>query len=109
MPFFCFSACHYVLDAIHVAIQALRQIAVKTVNTTPSETPARRHRRDGSYGPGRRRNQEHPALFDSESFDEVAAMAGIPYCRSLDLYLDRQTYREAGFLSFHLAHMALTH
>lgn len=47
--------------------------------------------------------------FGSEPFDEAAAMAGIPYCRSLDLYLDRQTQREADGLPFHLAHMALTH
>ena len=47
--------------------------------------------------------------FGSERFDEAAAMAGIPYCRSLDLYLDRQTQREAEALPFHLAHMALTH
>lgn len=47
--------------------------------------------------------------FGSERFDEAAAMAGIPYCRSLDLYLDRQTQREAEALPFHLAHMALLH
>lgn len=47
--------------------------------------------------------------FGSERFDEAAAMAGVPYCRSLDLYLDRQTQREAEALPFHLAHMALTH
>ncbi|MPS28825.1 MAG: hypothetical protein E2576_11980 [Alcaligenaceae bacterium] len=47
--------------------------------------------------------------FGSERFDEAAAMAGIPYCRSLDLYLDRQTQREAEALPFHLAHLALTH
>lgn len=47
--------------------------------------------------------------FGSEHFDEAAAMAGIPYSRSLDLYLDRQTQREAEALPFHLAHMALLH
>ncbi|KCB21824.1 hypothetical protein L539_0351 [Bordetella hinzii 5132] len=47
--------------------------------------------------------------FGSEHFDEAAAMAGIPYSRSLDLYLDRPTQREADGLPFHLAHMALTH
>ena len=47
--------------------------------------------------------------FGSERFDEAAAMAGIPYCRSLDLYLDRQTQNEADALPFHLAHMALLH
>lgn len=47
--------------------------------------------------------------FGSERFDEAAAMAGVPYCRSLDLYLDRQTQREADSLPLHLAHMALTH
>ncbi len=47
--------------------------------------------------------------FGSERFDEAAAIAGIPYCRSLDLYLDRQTQREAEALPFHLAYMALTH
>lgn len=47
--------------------------------------------------------------FGSERFDEAAAMAGIPYSRSLDLYLDRQTQREAEALPFHLAHMALLH
>jgi len=47
--------------------------------------------------------------FGSKRFDEAAAMAGIPYSRSLDLYLDRQTQREADALPFHLAHMALLH
>jgi hypothetical protein len=47
--------------------------------------------------------------FGSERFDEAAAMAGIPYCRSLDLYLDRKTQREADALPFNLAHMALMH
>lgn len=47
--------------------------------------------------------------FGSARFDEAAAMAGIPYCRALDLYLDRQTQREADALPFHLAHMALMH
>jgi hypothetical protein len=47
--------------------------------------------------------------YGSEPFDEAAATAGIPYCRSLDLYLDWQTQREADGLPFHLAHMALTH
>ena len=47
--------------------------------------------------------------FGSERFDAAAAMAGIPYSRSLDLYLDRQTQREAEALPFHLAHMALLH
>lgn len=47
--------------------------------------------------------------FGSERFDEAAEIAGIPYCRSLDLYLDRQTQRKADALPFHQAHMALLH
>ncbi|PWB16559.1 hypothetical protein [Comamonas sp. JNW] len=47
--------------------------------------------------------------FGSEHFDEAAARAGIPYSRSLDLYLDRQSQREADSLPLHLAHMALMH
>ncbi|WP_287916629.1 hypothetical protein [Comamonas sp.] len=47
--------------------------------------------------------------FGSERFDEAAEIAGIPYCRSLDLYLDRKTQREADALPFHQAHMALLH
>lgn len=47
--------------------------------------------------------------FGSERFDEAAALAGIPYSRALDLYLDRQTQREAEALPFHQAHMALLH
>jgi hypothetical protein len=47
--------------------------------------------------------------FGPEHFDEAAARAGIPYSRSLDFYLDRQTQREADSLPFHLAHTVLMH
>lgn len=41
--------------------------------------------------------------FGSERFDEAAAMAGIPYSRAWDLYLDRKTWAVAE--SQPLAHM----
>ncbi len=31
----------------------------------------------------------------SEEFDEAATLAGQPYCRALDLYVDRETKRRA--------------
>ena len=32
---------------------------------------------------------------DSDAFDEAAELIGSPYCRELDLYLDRATQRKA--------------
>lgn len=43
----------------------------------------------------------------SEEFDGVAALAGMPYCRALDLYVDRQTKRRADALGYGQAHLAL--
>lgn len=43
----------------------------------------------------------------SEEFDEAAALAGQPYCRALDLYVDRETKRRADRLGYHQAHLAL--
>ena len=43
----------------------------------------------------------------SEQFDEAAALAGQPYCRALDLYVDRATKRRADRLGYHQAHLAL--
>lgn len=53
--------------------------------------------RAGSYGikPG------------SARFDEAADWAGMPYCRALDLYVDRQTKARAEALHFTQAHRAL--
>lgn len=45
--------------------------------------------------------------FGSETFDEAAALAGLPYCRQLDLYVDRETKRRADALPFSEAHRAL--
>jgi len=42
----------------------------------------------------------------SEEFDEAAALAGQPYCRALDLYVDRETKRRADALGFGMAHLA---
>lgn len=44
--------------------------------------------------------------FGSEAFDEAAEIAGLPYCRTLDLYLDRDTKRRADALHFSEAHLA---
>lgn len=43
----------------------------------------------------------------SDDFDEAAALAGVPYCRALDLYVDRPTKRRADELGFTRAHLAL--
>lgn len=42
----------------------------------------------------------------SDDFDEAAALAGLPYCRALDLYVDRATKRRADELGFERAHLA---
>ncbi|BAN51107.1 hypothetical protein [Metapseudomonas resinovorans] len=44
--------------------------------------------------------------FGSESFDEAAELTGLPYCRQLDLYVDRATKCKADALPFNLAHLA---
>jgi hypothetical protein len=45
----------------------------------------------------------------SDDFDEAAALAGTPYCRALDLYVDRETKRRADFLGSERAHLAFLH
>lgn len=42
----------------------------------------------------------------SEEFDEAAALAGQPYCRALDLYVDRETKRRADALGLGMEHLA---
>lgn len=42
----------------------------------------------------------------SEEFDEAAALAGQPYCRALDLYVDKPTKRRADALGPGMAHLA---
>lgn len=44
--------------------------------------------------------------FGSQTFDEAAEIAGQPYCRALDLYVDRDTKRHADALHFSEAHLA---
>jgi hypothetical protein len=44
--------------------------------------------------------------FGSESFDDAAELVGVPYCRALDLYVDRATKRRADELGFERAHLA---
>ena len=44
--------------------------------------------------------------FGSEPFDDAAELAGLPYCRPLDLYVDRQTKHKADALPFDRAHLA---
>lgn len=43
----------------------------------------------------------------SSEFDEAAELAGLPYCRQLDLYVDEGTKRRADALHFTEAHLAL--
>ena len=43
----------------------------------------------------------------SEDFHEAAALAGQPYCRALDLYVDRETKRSADALGSGMAHLAV--
>ncbi|MGA6149908.1 hypothetical protein [Stenotrophomonas sp. NPDC077461] len=43
----------------------------------------------------------------SEYFDDAARLAGVPYCRALDLYVDRETKRRADRLGYGQAHLAL--
>lgn len=43
----------------------------------------------------------------SEYFDDAAHLAGVPYCRALDLYVDRETKRRADRLGYGQAHLAL--
>jgi len=44
--------------------------------------------------------------FGSEPFDDAAELVGAPYCRALDLYVDRATKRRADELGFERAHLA---
>ncbi|MBH1599281.1 hypothetical protein I5U56_01030 [Stenotrophomonas maltophilia] len=43
----------------------------------------------------------------SDYFDDAARLAGMPYCRALDLYVDRATKHRADRLGYHQAHLAL--
>lgn len=43
----------------------------------------------------------------SDYFDDAARLAGMPYCRALDLYVDRETKRRADRLGDGQAHLAL--
>lgn len=43
----------------------------------------------------------------SDEFDDAARLAGLPYCRALDLYVDRDTKRRADRLGHQQAHLAL--
>lgn len=43
----------------------------------------------------------------SDYFDDAARLAGMPYCRALDLYVDRETKRRADRLGYGQAHLAL--
>lgn len=45
----------------------------------------------------------------SDYFDDAARLAGLPYCRSLDLYVDRATKRRADALPIDKAHLAFLH
>lgn len=47
--------------------------------------------------------------FGSEPFDDAAALVGFPYCRNLDLYVDRETKCRADALPFSEAHLAFLH
>lgn len=42
----------------------------------------------------------------SDYFDDAARLAGMPYCRALDLYVDRETKRRADRLGYRQAHLA---
>ncbi len=42
----------------------------------------------------------------SDYFDDAARLAGLPYCRALDLYVDRATKHRADELGFERAHLA---
>jgi len=44
----------------------------------------------------------------SEPYDAAAELAGFPYCRALDLYVDRRTKARADSLHFADAHLAFT-
>jgi hypothetical protein len=44
---------------------------------------------------------------DLTAFDDAAELVDLPYCRKLDLYVDRATKRRAGALHFGQAHLAL--
>ncbi|PPU01754.1 hypothetical protein XarbCFBP7408_10310 [Xanthomonas arboricola pv. guizotiae] len=43
----------------------------------------------------------------SDYFDDAARLAGMQYCRALDLYVDQATKRRADRLGYHQAHLAL--
>ena len=45
----------------------------------------------------------------SDEFDEAAALAGVPYSRPLDLYVDRETKRRADALPYDRLHLAFMH
>lgn len=45
----------------------------------------------------------------SDEFDEAAALAGMPYSRPLDLYVDRETKRRADALPYDRLHQAFMH
>jgi hypothetical protein len=47
--------------------------------------------------------------FGCETFDDAAALAGVPYSRPLDLYVDRETKRRADALPFDRLHLAFMH
>ena len=42
----------------------------------------------------------------SDYFNDAARLAGMPYCRALDLYVDRETKRRADRLGYQQAHLA---
>lgn len=45
----------------------------------------------------------------SDEFDDAAALAGVPYSRPLDLYVDRETKRRADALPYDRLHLAFAH
>ena len=47
--------------------------------------------------------------FGCETFDDAAALAGVPYSRPLDLYVDRETKRRADALPYDRLHLAFMH
>tara|TARA_R110000782_G_scaffold125624_1_gene217223 strand:- start:289 stop:567 length:279 start_codon:yes stop_codon:yes gene_type:complete len=44
----------------------------------------------------------------SEAFDKAAELAGLPYCRALNLYVDKATKGRVDELGFAKAHLAFT-
>ncbi|WP_153159699.1 hypothetical protein [Zoogloea sp. 1C4] len=47
--------------------------------------------------------------FGCETFDDAASLAGVPYSRPLDLYVDRDTKLRADALPFDRLHQAFMH